>query len=140
YTTLFRSGQDWVLVANVVAAITATVGGAALWQGRTGLGGEDQRPALPEMIAMAPPLMALAVLNFAIGSIDRLMLGFSASPAALAPYVTSSALGRQGFDIATNAINAGGFPALVAARARGDWGGRLGEEARMLIGVLLAGY
>jgi len=134
------SGQDWIFVAGVVVAITVTVGAVALWLGRTGLGGEDQRPALPEMIVMAPPLVALAALNFAIGSIDRLMLGFSASPAALAPYVTSSALGRQGFDIATNAVNAGGFPALVAARARGDWGGRLGEQARILIGVLLAGY
>src|SRR5690606_33231939 len=95
---------------------------------------------MPVLLEMSPPLIGLAALNVIIGSIDRLALGLFGSPASLAPYATSYALGRQGFDVLTNALNAGGFPALVAARARGREQGRLGQQARLLIALMLAGY
>lgn len=133
------AGGGWIEIAALIAAITGATGLAAVWLARDLIAGTDDHHALPDMIAMVPPLIGLATLNFLIGSIDRFALSALVSPSAVAPYATSYALGRQGFDIATNAVNAGGFPALVAARARGDRQ-QLGEQARLLIALLLAGY
>lgn len=133
-------GSDWHWAVLALSGVTALFGGLALWRGRTGIGGSGHERDMPVLLEMAPPLIGLAALNVIIGSTDRLALGLFSSPASLAPYATSYALGRQGFDVMTNALNAGGFPALVAVRARGREQGRLGQQARLLIALMLACY
>lgn len=117
----------------VVSGLAAVAGGLALLAGGRG---EAERSAPIRLSGMAAPLIVLAALNLVMVSADGLVLGFAGSTLVLGIYAASYALARQGFDMVGNAANAGGFPALVEAQARGATERRLAKQAVLVLAPL----
>lgn len=66
-----------------------------------------------ELFALGVPLIVLAILSFALGSVERLFLMGFWDASAVALYVAAVALARQPVDVLSNAVNSGGYPELI---------------------------
>lgn len=124
-----------VTTSLILSALAAVAGALAVGASGSPKGEEHSAPV--QLAGMAAPLIGLAALNLIMVSADRLVLGINGATAALGIYAASYALGRQGFDILTNAAHAGGFPALVKAEAGGTLHTRLAQQAVLVLAPLL---
>lgn len=100
-------------VLTVILAARLTLPGAAPFR-------------VSELLHLGAPLIVLAILSFALGSVERLFLKAFWDASAVALYVAAVALARQPVDVISNAINSGGFPELIR---RFDFQGRQAAAA-----------
>ncbi|MGQ0486734.1 MAG: lipopolysaccharide biosynthesis protein [Hyphomicrobiales bacterium] len=67
-----------------------------------------------ELIKFGWPLVIVSALSYVVSSLDKTMIAAIYDKASVGAYAVAFALGRQGFDVAANAINVDGFPRLVS--------------------------
>ncbi len=78
-----------------------------------------------DVTSFAGPLLILSVLTIVANAMDRLFLQSYWGAATVGAYAATYALARQPIDVIANAINTGGYPALVD---RFERGGKLEAE------------
>lgn len=97
------------------------------------LGLRNLKPAakvvtMRDVAGFAGPLLILSILTIIANAMDRLVLQYYWAAAAVGGYAATYALARQPVDVLANAINTGGYPALVRQY---EEGGR--EEAKAFL-------
>lgn len=100
----------------------------AIQLGLRGLPASETKYRLRDITGFAGPLLILSVLTITANAMDRLFLQYYWAAAAVGAYAATYALARQPVDVLANAINTGGYPALVA---RYESGGR--QEAAIFL-------
>lgn len=115
------TGTTFLLPSLTVAAFTALFAGVAVRASYRDLRAGERAYRYADVMSFAGPLLILSVLTIVAGAIDRLTLQYSWGATAVGAYAAIYALARQPIDVLANALNAGGYPALVG---RYETGGR----------------
>jgi O-antigen/teichoic acid export membrane protein len=121
-------GPHFIYPSLAVSMTTFAFALIAIRLGLKGLQSGDRIYSVREITSFAGPLLILSVLTIISNAMDRLFLQYYWSAAAVGGYAATYALARQPVDVLANAINTGGYPALVA---RYEEGGR--DEAEVFL-------
>lgn len=102
------------LVASLASGLATLIAGVltVLVALRRTVAGEP-RFDYRDLLYQGAPLFALAIVGFALGSVERLFLKGFWGADAVALYVAAYSLARQPVDVISNAVNSGGYPELI---------------------------
>jgi O-antigen/teichoic acid export membrane protein len=106
-------GAEFIYPSLAVSLTTCAFAAIAI---RTGLRSLSPSTAIynyRDVTAFAGPLLILSVLTIVANAMDRLFLQSYWGAATVGAYAATYALARQPIDVIANAINTGGYPALV---------------------------
>lgn len=112
-------GDSFLLPSLAMGASSGVFAAIAIALGYTPLPQGEQRYRYADITAFAGPLLVLSVLTIVMNAMDRLVLQYFWGAAAVGAYAATYALARQPIDVLANALNAGGYPALVDRYERG---------------------
>lgn len=124
-------GKSFIYPAMAVSLTLCVFALLAITLGVRPLRASARTYSMKDIRAFAGPLLILSVMTIAANAMDRLSLQYYFGPAALGVYAATYALARQPVDVMANAINTGGYPALVGHFERGgrnEAGVFLGEQ------------
>ena len=115
-TVLLMKATEGFFLPSIAAGVVNLAAG--IWLSVVGL--SRTHPDLPddtthrELALYAFPLVLLALLSYAITSLDKAILKTWHDAATLAFYAAAFAVGRTGFDVVANAFNIGVFTRLAS--------------------------
>lgn len=112
-------GSSFLFPSLAVGGSTAVFAALAVQKGYSGLPRTEQQYRYKDVTAFAGPLLILSALTIVANAMDRLVLQYFWGPAAVGAYAAVYALARQPIDVLANALNVGGYPALVGHYEQG---------------------
>jgi O-antigen/teichoic acid export membrane protein len=112
-------GAQFLYPSLAVSVTTFAFALVAIRRGLQGLQPGITHYRIRDITAFAGPLLVLSVLTIVANAMDRLFLQYYWAAAAVASYAATYALARQPVDVLANAINTGGYPALVVEYDKG---------------------
>lgn len=117
--TAYLLGAHFIYPSLAVSLTTFIFALLAIRRGLSGLSPGETVYTVKDITAFAGPLLVVSVLTIVVSAMDRLFLQSYWGAAAVGGYAATYALARQPVDVLANALNTGGYPALVGHFEKG---------------------
>ena len=140
---LFITGVAFAMTSTSSFSISTSVGSGLVFSSglialiigwRNSEQSEDTAITWIDLFRSGLPILLISLLSYIIISLDKMIISTSFSKDTIAIYAIAFALGRQGFDVLSNAINVHSFPLLVRTQKQyGNQGARIQTQKTFVI-------